>query len=143
MGPEPTTAMSNAAPSASAFAGPAARVLYVEDHEPLRTLIADCMRRAGYEVESAEDGAEGWRKFCAVHFDLVVTDLQMPNLDGLGLIKLVRDSRRPVRIMVYSSDMSEPAWTALRKLGVTALVPKQATWEVLRKMMAGTMRVDP
>jgi CheY-like chemotaxis protein len=118
-------------------------VLYVEDYEPLRTLIADHMNKAGYAVVTAADGAEGWAKFCSVSFDLVVTDLHMPVLDGLGFIRLIRDSKRPVRIMVYSSDMSPTSLATLRELGVTAVVPKLANWEILRKMMAGTMRSNP
>ena len=129
--------------SSSPSAGNATRVLYLEDHAPQRTLIAECMRQAGYNVESAEDGAEGWRKFSAAPFDLVVTDLHMPNVDGLGFIQLVRASKRPVRIVVHSSDMPESTWTVLNKLGVTALVPKQSKWEILREMMAGVMRSSP
>ena len=142
-GREPSHAMPTFSTSPVPSEGSATRVLYLEDHAPLRSLIVDCMRKAGYDVECAEDGAEGWRKFCAVPFDLVVTDLHMPNLDGLGFIRLVRESKRPVRIMVYSSDMSEPTLSSLHKLGVTALVPKQANWEILRKMMAGIMRINP
>jgi DNA-binding response OmpR family regulator len=101
------------------------------------------MRQAGYDVETAADGVEGWEKIRAGRFDLVVTDLHMPKLDGVSLIKLVRESKPTVRIMVYSSDMAEPVFSTLHSLGVTALVPKQANWDILRKMMAGVLRTNP
>ena len=107
------------------------RVLYVEDHANMRSIITECMQRAGYQVETAGDGVEGWDKFNASPFDLVITDLYMPNRDGFGFIQLVRNSKRPVRVIVYSSAIPETSLAAWATLAVDASVSKESNWEVL------------
>jgi two-component system, OmpR family, alkaline phosphatase synthesis response regulator PhoP len=50
------------------------------------------LTRAGYEVEVAGDGEEAWQKILARRPDMIVTDLQMPRLDGLGLVQRLREN---------------------------------------------------
>lgn len=116
------------------------RVLYVEDHTNMRSIMAECMQRAGYQVETAEDGVEGWAKFRASPFDLVITDLYMPNRDGFGFIQLVRNSKRPVRVIVYSSAIRETNLTALGELAVDASVSKESNWEALHATILTVLR---
>jgi DNA-binding response OmpR family regulator len=72
-----------------------ARILIVDDEEPIRHLIARVLIRAGYEISEAADGAEAATKLKAELFDLVITDIVMPNLDGLEtLMNLAREGER-------------------------------------------------
>ena len=61
-------------------AGP--RVLVVEDHALLRAALSRFLRLKGCDVEAAADGAEGLERLAGAHFDVVVSDVQMPRLDG-------------------------------------------------------------
>ncbi|MBI3889993.1 MAG: response regulator [Candidatus Wallbacteria bacterium] len=68
----------------------APRVLVVEDSVASRTVIANILEAAGYGVTSAADGAEAWELLEAAPYDLVVTDIDMPAMDGLELTRRIR-----------------------------------------------------
>jgi len=85
---------------------PPARVLVVEDSITARTLLRTILVGAGYEVETATDGLDAWNRLTVRPFDLVVTDLDMPIMDGFTLTRRIRQ---------------EPALSALPVVLVTAL----------------------
>jgi two-component system, cell cycle response regulator DivK len=68
----------------------AALVLVVEDNKTNARLTGGMLHAAGYRVEFAVDGEEGFRRARELGPDLVVTDLQMPGVDGLALLKLLQ-----------------------------------------------------
>ncbi len=68
----------------------AQRILIVDDSITTRTLEASVLSAAGYDVTTAVDGLEGWRLVQGGQFDLVVSDVQMPNMDGLELTTKIR-----------------------------------------------------
>lgn len=86
------------------------RILVVDDSITTRSLEASVLGAAGYEVTTAVDGLEGWRALQAGNFDLVVSDVQMPRMDGLELCRKIRSSQTleslPV-ILVTSLDQPE------------------------------------
>lgn len=72
----------------------ARRVLVVDDSITTRTLEQSVLEAAGYEVQTAVDGAAAWKLLQEQAFDLVVADVEMPRLDGFGLCEAIRASRR-------------------------------------------------
>lgn len=68
-----------------------ASILTVDDSASLRMAIRIALTGAGYEVTEAADGVEGLSKASAKRYDLIVTDLNMPNMDGLTMIKKLRE----------------------------------------------------
>ncbi|RZM81795.1 hybrid sensor histidine kinase/response regulator [Leptolyngbya iicbica] len=70
-----------------------ARILLVEDSIATRTQEKRILEAAGYQVVTAVDGMEGFNKLQLQAFDAVVSDVQMPNLDGLGLTERIRQHR--------------------------------------------------
>jgi CheY-like chemotaxis protein len=85
------------------------RILVVDDSLTSRTLERNILTTAGYEVDTANDGEMGWQALSAGDYDLLVTDVQMPKLDGIELLTRVRADARlrylPV-ILVTSLDRS-------------------------------------
>ncbi|CAN5155919.1 Wsp signal transduction system sensor histidine kinase WspE [soil metagenome] len=81
------------------------RVLVVDDSLTVRELERKLIESGGFEVEVAVDGADGWNAVRAGAFDLVVTDVDMPRLDGIGLVTLIKKDPRlraiPVLIVSY------------------------------------------
>lgn len=67
-----------------------AKILTVDDSASLRVAIRIALSSAGYEVDEAVDGADGLKRASATSFDLIITDLNMPVMDGLTMIESMR-----------------------------------------------------
>ena len=81
------------------------RILVVDDSAAIRELLRFVLEGEGYEVIEAADGAEGLQRYQADPTDLVITDLKMPGMDGLELLKaLQRVVPTPV-LMAISGDL--------------------------------------
>ncbi len=78
------------------------KVLIIDDEEPIRDYLAYLLESAGYAVEQSIDGLDGLNKFSKNQFDLVITDISMPNKDGIETIMSIRSSRKPVKIIAMS-----------------------------------------
>jgi DNA-binding response OmpR family regulator len=79
-----------------------ARILVIDDEEAVRGIMSRILTRAGHEVVEAEDGAVGTRLFEASSFDLVITDLIMPEKEGIETILDLKGTYPDVRILVVS-----------------------------------------
>ena len=90
------------------------KILIVEDSADAREMLAVLFGMEGYSVATAEDGREGLRRASADSPDLIVTDIQMPNIDGTEMIKRLRaeptSSRVPIIVMTaYGGDIAARA----------------------------------
>ena len=81
------------------------KVLVVEDHHDTSFLLCRLLKMEGYEVEHAIDGMVGYNAAESAPPDLIVTDIQMPRMDGIEMIKRIRESNvcRQVPIIVMSA----------------------------------------
>ncbi len=68
------------------------RVLVVDDHSDNRVFVRECLEREGYEVVEAEDGQQAVEKTMTDHFDLVLMDIEMPNMDGFEATVAIREA---------------------------------------------------
>jgi len=75
------------------------KILVVDDEEHIRNLISIVLTNAGYDVVTAKDGEDGLNKFNELSFDLVITDLLMPKLNGDEIARHVHKSGRRVPII--------------------------------------------
>ncbi len=85
------------------------KVLVIEDYAPLREGLCQGLREEGFTVESASDGRDGLWKAQAQQADVIVLDLMLPGLDGLSLLKQLRqdDRRTPVLILTARGDVED------------------------------------
>ena len=74
------------------------RILVVEDDTGIRQLGTEVLIRHGYQVDAADDTTTGWKALQIHTYDLLITDLDMPRLSGLKLVKRLR-AARPVSAM--------------------------------------------
>lgn len=79
-----------------------ARVLVIDDDEELRTLVKAMLVSVGHQVEEALDGQDGLRIFKERSADLVITDINMPGMDGHEVIVAFRDLNKEVPIVAMS-----------------------------------------
>ncbi|MGI8495191.1 MAG: sigma-54-dependent transcriptional regulator [Pyrinomonadaceae bacterium] len=95
-----------------------AKLLVVDDENNLRLVIRKEMSRLGHEVETASDGEGAWEASEAKDFDVLLCDINMPRLDGIGLLRRLREKRQnpPEVIMLTGQATVETAIQAM-KLG--------------------------
>jgi two-component system chemotaxis sensor kinase CheA len=115
-----------ALPASGAFDPSTRRILVVDDSITSRTLEQSVLAAAGYDVVTAVDGLEGWRALERGGIALVVSDVEMPHLDGFGLCERIRASERTASIpviLVTSLDQPEQRARGL-EAGADAYVTK-------------------
>jgi two-component system chemotaxis response regulator CheY len=83
-----------------------ARILVVDDDKVVRLLLRAMLERRGHSVVEAENGDEGLRYYRAAPPDLVITDIQMPVMDGLQMIRALRGDFPTARIIAISGEKS-------------------------------------
>jgi CheY-like chemotaxis protein len=69
-------------------------ILVIDDEKGILRIIEEALTKFGHDVEIAADGYEGIRKFDDGSYDMVITDLRMPGIDGKGVVKHIRNSRK-------------------------------------------------
>ena len=82
------------------------RILVVDDDTGIRKIGAEVLARYGYQVDAAEDSATGWKALQAHTYDLLITDLDMPKLSGLKLVKRLRAARLALPVILASGTMT-------------------------------------
>jgi two-component system NtrC family sensor kinase len=104
---------------------PRLNVLVIDDEEYITSLVQESLRdRFGWRVERVHDGRQAIQRLENVPFDLVITDLRMPGLDGFAIIRWIRDSKPALlpRVLVITGDSGGPSMDQeLLDLGVQAL----------------------
>ena len=83
-------------------------------------LVEELLTEAGYRVTTAVDGLDALRLLPNAPLDVVLTDIRMPRLDGVGLVRHLREKHPALPVVVFSGQMSEQDRSALLKLGVSA-----------------------
>ena len=102
------------------------RVLAIDDSLTIRTLLRQTVENAGFACATANDGADGVEMFSEVDPDVVITDINMPRLDGFGFIEAVRSGSHNARvpILVRSTENGEAMKARARAAGATGWLVK-------------------
>src|SRR5262245_66063568 len=99
-------------------------VLVVDDEANARTALAELLRDDGYRVETAADGFKALGKIGEVAPDIILTDLKMPGMDGLELMRKIRAQEEDLVVVVMTAyGAVEPAVAAMKE-GAAAYVTK-------------------
>lgn len=116
----------------------ALRILYVDDVAELREVLQVMLESDGYSIECAANGLLALEKINAdpTAFDLVLTDHHMPTMDGLELVKQLREMEFPGRILVFSSELSLAIAERYEELRVDRVLPKPVAPAILREILA-------
>jgi two-component system chemotaxis response regulator CheY len=101
-------------------------ILAVDDSATMREMVAFVLESAGYRVIEAEDGAQGLDRAAATACDLVITDQNMPNMDGLTLVRNLRQmgDYKSVPILLLTTESSDSMKQQGRAAGATGWLVK-------------------
>ena len=113
-----------------------ASILAVDDSASLRMAIRIALTGAGYSVTEAGDGVEGLAKANAAKFDMIVTDLNMPNMDGLTMIRELRKQpeQAGVPILFLTTESDADVKAQAKAAGATGWLVKPFVPEQLIKV---------
>jgi len=102
------------------------RVLAVDDSVSMRELVSATLLDAGYEVVTAEDGARAYSLAVVERFDLVLSDVNMPAIDGICLVEKLRahPQYRLVPILMLTTESSAEIKARARSAGATGWIVK-------------------
>jgi len=116
------------------------RILVVDDEESIREFLEIMLKKEGYEVSTAADGAAAVEVIKKKSFDLVISDLQMPNMTGLELLRQVRDmSPTTIFMMITAFGTTETAVEAM-KMGAYDYITKPFKIDEVRLNIANALR---
>ncbi len=96
------------------------RVLIVDDSRFVREFVSQILRHAGYEVEQAEDGGQALRRLDAETFDVIVTDLNMPALDGFAVLETIKLRDLSSEVVILTGSHAKDMNAAVRALRLGA-----------------------
>ncbi len=100
------------------------RVLVVDDEAPVRDLIAKTLSMADYEVDTAEDGLAAIERLKTTDYDLMFTDLRMPGMDGLAVIREARRMYPTLSVIIVTGYSNEANAIEAINLGVCGYLTK-------------------
>ncbi|SFN09366.1 GGDEF domain-containing protein [Thermodesulforhabdus norvegica] len=120
----PELFVSNAEYGVYAKERPPLRILVVDDDENIRKLLLDHLTRKGYHVRTASDGMEAIRMFSDTPFDIVITDMHMPGLDGLELIRRIKSVPRNVDIVAITGYIRNYRYADIVRAGAADFLIK-------------------
>jgi two-component system chemotaxis response regulator CheY len=102
------------------------KVLAIDDSRTIRSLVQKVMEDAGFQCALADDGVQGVARFVEDPPDVVITDINMPNMDGYGVISAIRGGtvHRNVPILVLTTESAPHLKTRAREAGATGWIVK-------------------
>src|SRR3954454_11470982 len=91
------------------------RLLLIEDSQRLRSALENGLRKSGYAVDTARDGSDGLWMALENEYDVIVLDLMLPGIDGLSVLRQIRERGRMTHVLILSAkDMIEDRVQGLR-----------------------------
>jgi DNA-binding response OmpR family regulator len=115
-------------------------VLVIEDDPDVLSTLVKNLTHMGYEVITARDGMEGIKKLNSEEFDLVITDIVMPYVSGLGLVTMLKEKKPSIPVIAITGFGKEPETAALEKKADLVLakpIRMSALNEEIQKLVKG------
>jgi two-component system response regulator HydG len=105
------------------------RILVVDDEVTTREAVAEVLQNEGYEVTLAADGLEAVALLSSHQPDLVLADLQMPGLDGAGLLTHVKKAYPNIPVIIFTAHVTVDAEREARRLGAQDYLNKPLNFD--------------
>lgn len=82
------------------------RILVIEDEQDILSLYKEFLEGAGFEVETASNGEDGLKKILDVKVDVVLLDIMMPKIDGIGVLQTLKDQKKKLPKIIMLTNLS-------------------------------------
>ncbi|MCD6528004.1 MAG: sigma-54-dependent Fis family transcriptional regulator [Desulfuromonas sp.] len=111
-------------------------ILLIDDDQQSRETLALILQKTGYHVETAESGEQGLQQMQGQHFDVVITDLILPGIDGLEILKRIKERSAEIDVILITGNASAETAVAAMKSGAFDYVTKPLNVEKLKVVLA-------
>ncbi len=111
------------------------KVLYVEDNDEARASTKDTLSEFFDNITVATDGIEGLEKFNNAHFDLIISDINMPNMNGIDMVSKIREKDKDIAILIISAYSESGYFIETIRLGVEGYLLKPIELEQFISML--------
>ncbi|MET3445925.1 ATP-binding protein [Ralstonia sp. 1138] len=118
----------------------ALRVLVAEDNPVNRLLLRDQLKTLGHDVTLAASGGEALERFNAAQYDVVLTDLSMPGMDGFALCRTLRNQGATVPVLAVTAHASAEERLACESAGMNDMLIKPLSIDAIAQALAGVPR---
>ena len=115
-------------------------ILLVEDDASLSTVLADYLRSKDYTVETANNGKEAWELIMIKHYDLIISDIMMPRMNGFELLQLVRAQNPDMPMIMLTAKADRDDVIHAYELGCDDYVTKPFSMDILICKMEAVLR---
>ena len=116
------------------------KVLVVDDERNMRIFLDLLLREEGYEVLLADDGCMGLEYYRQEHPDVILLDLNMPVLDGIAVLKILRATDLKQPVIVLTGDTNPEKERQVRALGVSEFIIKGSGLNTLTGLVEDTLK---
>ncbi len=116
------------------------RILVAEDDKDMSRFVSVCLRRQGYDVVAVADGVEALEAMEKGRFDMLLTDVMMPRMDGFELAESIRLTDKQMPIVFMTAKEDKPSQMLGYNLGIDDYVVKPFDMDVLQMKIAALLR---
>ncbi len=114
-------------------------ILVVDDDIFVRKIVEDRLNTEGYTVTTAEDGETGWKRFLENTYQLIITDINMPKINGIELLNKILTTKIKVPAVVMSGGLSKAMETLVKSTGANAFLHKPFSGKELLDIVSSNL----
>ena len=114
-------------------------VLVVDDEKNIRLTFSETMTQMGFDTRTASNGEEALTKMQGAEFDLVLLDLRMPGMDGIEVLRRIRERYPKVRVIMITAHGTVESAVEAMKLGAVDFIQKPCTPDEIRGLVGKVM----
>jgi len=114
-------------------------VLVVDDEKNIRLTFSETMTQMGFDTRTASNGEEALTKMQGAEFDLVLLDLRMPGMDGIEVLRRIRERCPKVRVIMITAHGTVESAVEAMKLGAVDFIQKPCTPDEIRELVGKVM----
>jgi ATP-dependent Lon protease len=119
---------------------PKEKILIVDDEEIMRNFLLDVFIDEGYNLDLAVDGAEALEKISKNQYQLIITDIRMPGVDGTQVLKKAKESNPHVEVIVITGYASPQTKQECQRLGAAYYIAKPFQINQIRALVNKVVR---
>lgn len=119
---------------------PPAKILIVDDEEIMRSFLLDVFMEEGYNLDSAADGEEALHKISKTRYDLIITDIRMPKVEGTEVLRRAKELDPGVNVIVITGYASQQAKQECQRLGAAYYIAKPFQVNQIRALVNKLVR---